>query len=51
MRLRRTRKGEYYVVLPRDLMRVVKWREGDQIEAIHGSETDAKEDDIILRKR
>lgn len=51
MRLRRTTKGEYYIVLPRDLIRVVKWREGDEVEALPGSEAEAKNEDIILRRR
>ncbi len=51
MELRRTTRGEYYIVLPRDLIRVVKWREGDKIEAIPGSEAEAKNEDIILRRK
>jgi antitoxin component of MazEF toxin-antitoxin module len=51
MKLRRTAKGEYYIVLPRDLMRVVKWHEGEDVEAILGSETEAKKEDIILRRK
>jgi bifunctional DNA-binding transcriptional regulator/antitoxin component of YhaV-PrlF toxin-antitoxin module len=51
MKLRRTTKGQYYILLPRDLMRVVKWREGDEIEVILGSEAEAKKDDLILRRR
>lgn len=51
VKLMRTTMGEYYIVLPKDLIRVVKWREGDEIEAIPGSEVEAKNEDIILRKK
>lgn len=51
MRLNRTTKGQYYIILPRDLMRVVKWRAGDEIEVILGSEAEPKKDDLILRRK
>ncbi len=51
MKLRRTTKGQYYVLLPRDLIRVIKWMEGDEIEVILGSEAEPKKDDLVLRRR
>jgi bifunctional DNA-binding transcriptional regulator/antitoxin component of YhaV-PrlF toxin-antitoxin module len=51
MKLRRTTKGQYYVLLPRDLVRVIKWKEGDEIEIIPASEAEPKKDDLILRRR
>jgi len=51
MKLHRTTKGQYYVLLPRDLVRVIKWKNGDEIEVILGSEAEPKKDDIILRRK
>lgn len=51
MKLHRTTKGQYYVLLPRDLVRVIKWRDGDEIEIILGSEAEPKKEDLILRRR
>lgn len=51
MRLHRTTKGQYYVILPRDLMRVVKWKENDELDVILGAEAEPKKDDLILRRK
>jgi bifunctional DNA-binding transcriptional regulator/antitoxin component of YhaV-PrlF toxin-antitoxin module len=51
MKLHRTTKGQYYVLLPRDLVRVIKWKKGDEIEIILGSEAEPKKEDLILRRK
>ncbi len=51
MKLRKTTQGRYFILLPEDLIRVIKWKEGDEIEAVVGSEASARKEDIILRRK
>ncbi|MFH1773663.1 MAG: hypothetical protein ABH874_01735 [Methanobacteriota archaeon] len=51
MKLRKTMQGEYFILLPEDLIRVTKWKEGDEIDAVLGSEAAARKEDIILRRK
>lgn len=51
MKLHKTSKGQYFVLLPDELVRVVKWKEGDEIELIPGSEVAARKEDLVLRKK
>lgn len=50
MKLQKTLKGVYFLELPRDLLRVKGWREGDVIDVLSGASTQARKEDIILRK-
>lgn len=51
MKLRKTTQGKYFVLLPEDLIRVIRWKEGDEIEAVVGSEASARKEDLILRRK
>jgi bifunctional DNA-binding transcriptional regulator/antitoxin component of YhaV-PrlF toxin-antitoxin module len=48
--LEKTQRGKYFIVIPKNLMRITKWEEGDIIEVIPGSAVSVKKDDLILRK-
>lgn len=48
--LQSTLKGIYFIELPRDLLRVKGWKEGDTIEVLSGSSAQARKEDIVLRK-
>ncbi len=50
MTLQKTLKGVYYIKLPRDLLRIKGWKEGETIEVLSGASVQARKEDIILRK-
>lgn len=48
--LRKTLKGVYFVELPRDLIRIKGWKDGEVIEVLSGGTVQARKEDIILRR-
>ncbi len=48
VRLQKTMKGEYYIQLPRELVRLAGWKEGDEIEVRLGSEVTPGRRDLVL---
>lgn len=50
MTLRRTLKGVYFIELPRDLLRIKGWKEGEFIEVLSGASVQARKEDIVLRR-
>ncbi len=48
--LKKTQRGKYFIVIPKNLRRIAKWEEGDVIEVMPGSAVSVKKDDLILRK-
>lgn len=51
MRLQKTTKGQYFILLPDELVRIARWKEGDEIEVVPGSEVAARKEDLVLRKK
>lgn len=51
VRLQKTTKGEYFIVLPREIIRLAGWKEGDEIEVrLGGDITPGSRDLVLLRK-
>jgi|GEM_PF-1619441 len=48
--LKKTQQGRYFIIVPKNLVRIAKWSEGDTIEVMPGSAATVKKDDLILRK-
>tara|TARA_B100000315_G_scaffold245306_1_gene271028 strand:+ start:1472 stop:1627 length:156 start_codon:yes stop_codon:yes gene_type:complete len=51
MKLQKTMQGQYFVIIPRDLIRIIKWKKEEEVEVILGSQTESKNDDIIIRRK
>jgi|Deesub1362A_J573_1020465.scaffolds.fasta_scaffold00051_153 bifunctional DNA-binding transcriptional regulator/antitoxin component of YhaV-PrlF toxin-antitoxin module len=49
-KLQRTSKDQYFLIIPRDLIRLVGWKEGDEIDIRSGSEVSPGKKDLVLRK-
>jgi hypothetical protein len=48
--LQRTSKGQYFIQLPGDLIKLVGWKEGDKIDVRSGVDIGSKRGDLVLRK-
>ncbi|MBI4345035.1 MAG: hypothetical protein HY555_05595 [Euryarchaeota archaeon] len=49
-KVQRTTQGQFFILLPEEMIRIVKWREGDEVEVWPGSETGPRAQDLVLRK-
>jgi hypothetical protein len=49
-KLQKTTKGEYFIIIPRDMIRLVGWTEGEEIEVTPGLEVSPRREDLVLRK-
>ncbi len=48
--LKKTQQGKYFIIIPKNMLRITKWTEGDTIEVMPGSAVTVKKDDLIFRK-
>ncbi len=51
VRLQKTTKGEYFIILPREMLRIAGWKEGDEIEVRLGSDVSPRSKDLVLLKK
>jgi hypothetical protein len=49
-KLQRTAQGQYFLLLPKEMIKVSQWEEGDEIEIWLGSEVSPRKEDLVLRK-
>jgi hypothetical protein len=49
-KLQRTTKGQHFILLPGEMIKLVGWKEGDRIDIRSGLDITPKKRDLILRK-
>lgn len=49
-KLQRTTKGQHFILLPEEMIKLVGWKEGDRIDIRSGLDITPKKGDLILRK-
>jgi antitoxin component of MazEF toxin-antitoxin module len=49
-KLQKTTRGEYFIIIPRDMIKLVGWTEGEEIEVTPGLEVSPRREDLVLRK-
>ncbi len=45
-----TSKGQHFILLPGEMIKLVGWKEGDRIDIRSGLDITPKKGDLILRK-
>jgi bifunctional DNA-binding transcriptional regulator/antitoxin component of YhaV-PrlF toxin-antitoxin module len=50
-KVQKTLKGVYYVEIPTEMIRLMGWKEGDEIEFLPGGAIDARNEDLLLRRK
>ncbi|GBE54448.1 hypothetical protein BMS3Bbin15_00601 [archaeon BMS3Bbin15] len=51
IKLQKTTKGAYFIILPRDIIRIAGWKEGDEIDVRLGSDISPGSRDLVLLKK
>jgi bifunctional DNA-binding transcriptional regulator/antitoxin component of YhaV-PrlF toxin-antitoxin module len=50
-KVQRTMKGVYYVEIPSEIIRLLGWKEGDQVEFLPGNAIAPRREDLLLRRK
>ncbi len=51
IKLQKTTKGAYFIILPKDIIRIAGWKEGDEIDVRLGSDISPGSRDLVLLKK
>ncbi len=49
-KLQRTSRGQHFILLPGEMIKLAGWKEGDKIDVRPGLDITPKKGDMILRK-
>ncbi len=49
-KLQKTTKGQHFILLPSEMIKLTGWKEGDTIDVRSGLDITPKKGDLILRK-
>jgi hypothetical protein len=49
-KLQRTTKGQHFILIPGEMIKLARWKEGDNIDVRSGLDITPKKGDLILRK-
>ena len=49
-KLQKTTKGQHFILLPSEMVKLTGWKEGDTIDVRSGLDISPKKGDLILRK-
>ncbi|NOZ76285.1 MAG: hypothetical protein GXO65_01105 [Euryarchaeota archaeon] len=50
-KVQKTLKGVYYVEIPSEVIRLVGWKEGDEVEFLPGTAISPRKEDLLLRRK
>lgn len=49
-KIQKTSRGQHFILLPGEMIKLVGWKEGDRIDVRSGLDITPKKGDLILRK-
>ena len=49
-KLQKTTKGQHFILLPVEMIKLTEWKEGDTIDVRSGLDIKPKKGDLVLRK-